>query len=61
MDLMMNIPQLEYIDISGTGLHGTIPSQVEMSDLRHFEIQNVRNISGTIPAEIGTWKNLGTH
>jgi hypothetical protein len=57
-ELMVRMPYLELIDISSTGMEGTIPTEVQMSNLRFFRVWNGK-LSGTIPTEIGAWKNLG--
>jgi hypothetical protein len=58
-ELMHAIPSLEYVDISGTDLEGTLPSEISMTNLRVFQAWNTKKLSGTIPTEIGLWTSLG--
>jgi hypothetical protein len=55
---MSNLSYLEHIDLSSTGMDGTISSTVQMSNLLVFQVFNSK-LSGTIPTEIGSWTKLG--
>lgn len=56
-EVMIAIPSLEYLDVSNTGLEGSLPGEASMGELRVFNLWNTR-LTGTIPPEIGTWSSL---